>query len=210
MLHINNIVPTIQRALNGARLHIINIWNNVVNWVVGVWNNARNMLGRWINTGVNVASGGIGWAITQYNHARNIIGNWINTGVNVATGAIDWARARWNDLRNFVLNNPIVGTVRRVLGFGPVSAPAGPPSAPFSMKYQNYEGHRKDAWSSSGTCLTGNCVDMTLGLMRRYGGGMITGTWNGNPHVWWRSPSGEQLDPDFHTIQSILKRFKKW
>lgn len=79
-----------------------------------------------------------------------------------------------------------------------ISGPGGPrgPGGPedLSYKYENYGGWQKNAWTGSNS-LSGNCADMTAGLIGRYGGSYVSGTWNGNPHVWYKSPSGKEYDP---------------
>jgi hypothetical protein len=73
--------------------------------------------------------------------------------------------------------------------------PRGSSYKGMTFQYQDYAGHRtNDVWSQDGTCLTGNCFDMTLGAMGRWGGSMVAGTWNDGPHVWWKAPSGRQYD----------------
>ncbi len=197
-------INSIKNAFASAGAYIIGAWNNTVGAVVGAYNWMKSVVGSWIYTGINVATGALDWARQKYQQARAIIGSWIHTGISIATGAIDWARARYNDLRNYIMNNPIVQTIRQVVGMGPGGArgPRGPEGIHYS--YQNYAGHQKDnVWNSTGSCLTGNCVDMTLGLIGRYGGSMISGTWNGGPHVWWQAPDGSQFDPARMALNGI-------
>jgi len=135
----------------------------------------------------------IGAVVDAWNWMKGIVGSWINTGISVATGAIDAARNAWNGLKDFVMNNPIVGTVRQVLGMGPAGA-SGARGPGMGLHYENYAGHKKNAWNAAGTGMSGNCVDMTLGAMGRWGGSMVQGTWNGGSHVWWKSPGGKEYD----------------
>lgn len=173
-LWMGNIVPSFRAA--GA--WITGAWGNTVAYITGAWNNT------------------VGSVIGAWYRLKGIVGSWIYTGISIATGAIDWARQKYNDLKNYIWNNPIVQTIRSVVGMGPGGArgPSGPDGISYS--YQNYAGHQKNnVWNASGTCLTGNCVDMTMGLIGRYGGSMVSGTWNGGPHVWWQAPNGSQFDP---------------
>lgn len=189
-----NTITWIQGAWGNTVAYITGAWNNTVNSVVGAYNYMKSIVGGWIDTGINVATGALSWAQSLYLQAKGTISNWINTGINVATGAIDTARSAWNDLKNYIMNHPIVGTVRQVIGMGP-GGPKGPsgPSG-LSYNYENYAGSRHNAWQSD-SCLSGNCYDMTAGLIGRYGGSMVWGTWNGNSHVWWKQPNGSEFDP---------------
>lgn len=65
--------------------------------------------------------------------------------------------------------------------------------------YQDYAGSRQKAWNG-GDCMTGNCVDMSLGVLNvaaangARGGNLRFGTWNGGPHVW-AEVDGVTVDP---------------
>jgi hypothetical protein len=177
-------------------------WINGAKTKIGELGASWNAGWAWIR---GAALNTIGAVVDAWNWMKGIVGSWINTGISVATGAIDWARDRWNDLKNFVMNNPIVGTIRQAIGMGPagpgISGARGPG---IGLHYENYAGHKKNAWNASGTGLSGNCVDMTLGLMSRYGGSMVNGTWNGGAHVWWRSPSGKEMDPARKALEGTM------
>jgi len=192
-------------AFSAAGAYIQGAWGNTVAYMTGAWSNTVS----WVTNGLYNILGTVSWVagsiggsfsgawnriVGGYNWMRSVVSRWISTGVSVATGAIDAARNAWNSLKGFIMNNPIIGAVRSAIGFGPsgMGAARGPG---IGLSYENYGGHKKNAWNAAGTGLSGNCVDMTLGLMSAYGGSMVQGTWNGGPHVWWQSPSGAQLDP---------------
>ena len=66
---------------------------------------------------------------------------------------------------------------------------------PGDVKYMDYPGYTgRNPWQADGT-LAGNCVDMSVGLVQRYGGSLVNGTWNGGLHTWWRAPDGKEYDP---------------
>jgi len=68
------------------------------------------------------------------------------------------------------------------------------------FNYQNYGGSRQKAWDGSSNCMTGNCVDMSLGVLNAAaasgarGGSLVFGSWNGGPHVW-ANVDGVNVDP---------------
>jgi hypothetical protein len=68
------------------------------------------------------------------------------------------------------------------------------------FNYQNYAGSKQKAWDGSSNCMTGNCVDMSLGVLNAAaasgakGGSLQFGTWNGGPHVW-ANIDGVNVDP---------------
>nr|WP_302578244.1 hypothetical protein [Methanobrevibacter arboriphilus] len=97
----------------------------------------------------------------------------------------------------------ITTTIHKVVTGG---GPAGPThsirksmgSGPFNnlnLNYEPYQGIKKSPFVNGG--LSGNCVDMSLGLLALNGGkgSIIQGSWNGGPHVWYQDPSGRNWDP---------------
>lgn len=97
----------------------------------------------------------------------------------------------------------ITTTIHKVVTGG---GPAGPShsihksmgSGPFdnlNLNYEPYQGIKKSPFVNGG--LSGNCVDMSLGLLAMNGGkgSIIQGSWNGGPHVWYQDPSGRNWDP---------------
>lgn len=75
-----------------------------------------------------------------------------------------------------------------------------------SLNYENYPGSKKNAITGN-DCLSGNCVDMSLGLMQMNGGrgSLVMGTWNGGSHMWYKDPSGKQLDPARKALQNTWR-----
>lgn len=72
-----------------------------------------------------------------------------------------------------------------------------------SLNYEDYAGTKKNAITAS-NCLSGNCMDMSIGLMAMNGGrgSLVMGTWNNGPHMWYKDPSGRQLDPARKALQN--------
>ena len=68
------------------------------------------------------------------------------------------------------------------------------------FSYQDYGGSKQKAWDGSSNCMTGNCVDMSLGVLNAAaaagarGGSLVFGSWNGTPHVW-ANIDGVNVDP---------------
>jgi hypothetical protein len=96
-----------------------------------------------------------------------------------------------------IVSQAITSVVNFVTGGGPAGPGIAGASGPFSgigLKYESYQGHQKDAWTAAGN-LSGNCVDMSLGLIQAAGtGSLVSGTWNGGAHVWARI-GGKDYDP---------------
>ena len=87
-----------------------------------------------------------------------------------------------------------------------ISGPSGPGDelSGMSFKYVGYGGHKDGYPKMQGNQLSGNCWDMTAGLISMYGGSMVSGTWNGNPHVWWKDPAGNEIDPARKAINNTF------
>lgn len=181
---------------------------------------------RYIVTGLASGAGRILNNLTApFRKAYSRIMNWwgslkayIRSGItgkiSILTDAINWARQKYNDLRNYIMGNPIVQKIVSVVTGG---GPAGPGQArgpnisrargvdydKLNLNYENYAGHQKNAITAS-NCMSGNCVDMSLGLMamNEGKGNLVSGTWNGGPHVWYQDPSGKQLDPARKALQN--------
>lgn len=86
--------------------------------------------------------------------------------------------------------------VNTVTGKGPagIGAARGPYDG-MNLNYENYAGMQKSPFTSNG--MSGNCVDMSLGMMAMNGGRgkLVNGTWNGGPHVWYQDQRGRNWDP---------------
>lgn len=206
----------VQQVYGGAA-SIRGAWGNTVAWFMNGWNQIKSGAGWVYNAIVGSLSAAAGWvskkaseirnyitskweAARNFISARNIIGSVGSTAKQMYDGVVAW----WNNAKAYVEGIPIVGQVVKAITGprGPARGPAGPSG--LNYNYQGYGGHQKDnVWSASGTTLTGNCVDMTLGLMGRYGGSMVAGTWNGGPHVWWQDNMGNQFDPARMAIDGI-------
>ena len=83
--------------------------------------------------------------------------------------------------------------------FGSLSSFFGPPMDKLNVNYQYYKGSRQNPWSGD-NCLTGNCVDMTRGVLQYAAAsgakrlGIAAGSWDGSPHVW-AVVDGKAYDP---------------
>jgi hypothetical protein len=157
------------------------------------------------------AKAAIDGTIGKWNQLKAVIGFGIRVAINIGTGAITAAYDAYMRLRNSIMNNPIVQRIITVASSGAsaVSNVVSTASSwvgsawnwltgargPGDVKYQDYPGYTgRNAWQSDGT-LSGNCVDMSVGLVQRYGGELVNGTWNGGLHTWWRAPDGREYDP---------------
>lgn len=142
----------------------------------------------------NVWSRIAGSAKSAFNSISNAWGNlksYISKGVSGTISIFtNGLQSAWNSitgLYNYVRQG-VTGVVNIVKGwFGPAQARG--PSGPFDnlkLNYEGYAGSKKNAWTD-GNSMSGNCVDMSLGLIQAAGSGtLVSGTWNGGPHVWAR------------------------
>lgn len=128
------------------------------------------------------------------------IGSWVRSKIR-ALNSLRWPSlgdiGRW--IRNKIQPQSVrvgVSAHRGPRGPGPISTARGINYNGLSLNYENYPGHQKNPFTDPG-CMSGNCVDMSLGLMALNGGrgDIIGGTWNDNPHVWYKTPSGRHMDP---------------
>jgi uncharacterized protein YukE len=129
------------------------------------------------------------------------IGSWVRSKIR-ALNSLRWPS--WGDIKGWIISkinnqrsvNVGVGGPGGPRGPGPISTARGINYNGLSLNYENYPGHEKNPFTAAG-CMSGNCVDMSLGLMALNGGrgDIIGGTWNGNPHVWYKTPSGMHMDP---------------
>jgi hypothetical protein len=105
--------------------------------------------------------------------------------------------------RQAATNTPSASTSKFISAYNAYKSPfAFGPGNDFTPSYKRYAGHQtNNVWNEDGSCLTGNCVDMTYGMINRYGGGAAIGNWNGGLHMWYVSPNGEQLDPSRKALE---------
>jgi hypothetical protein len=123
-------------------------------------------------------------------------GGYVSNLVNTGNSIVDTAKSTASQL-------PIIGPVGSWLGWWKPTGPRGPLDG-LTFRYKDYEGtNRQNPWEDANT-LVGNCFDMTLGLMSRYGGSMVWGTWNDNSHVWWKAPDGRQYDPSRKALNNTF------
>lgn len=192
-----NVVPAfsaagayIKGAWGNTVAYMTGAWTNTVNSVMSGWNWLKSVISGGITGPIRVLTGAISSAFGTWNWLKRTVSAGATGAIRILTGAIQSAWSQVVGLYNYVRNG-VTGVIRTVMGGGP-SAARGPG---IGLHYENYTGHRQNAWNAAGTGMSGNCVDMTLGLMSAYGGSMVSGTWNGGPHVWWQAPNGAQLDP---------------
>ena len=207
--------PKVQAAL--GRMYdteaVKNKLNDLKNWLrVSVTDEAIVAGARGIWNGVaGAAQSAFSAIMGSWNSLKSAVGRGISTVISIGTGAIDWARQKYNELRSWIMSNPIVQRIVTIASSGAsavsnvVSTVSGAASSawawltgargPGDVKYMDYAGYTgRNPWQSDGT-LAGNCVDMSVGLVQRYGGELVNGTWNGGLHTWWRAPDGREYDP---------------
>jgi hypothetical protein len=195
---------TIKNAFTSSAAQIRGAWGNTVSWIRSGASQAAagaNAAWSWIRSGAQSAfsAAGSAWGGLQ---------GWVAQGasgvVSVAYGSIQSAiSAVWSlysALQSVVSRvwTAVVSTVTGPGGPGP-RGPRGPEDG-INFKYENYGGWQKNAWTGDNS-MSGNCADMTTGLIGRFGGSMVSGTWNGNPHVWWKRPDGTEFDPARKALQ---------
>ena len=196
----------ISSALGGAAAYIGGAWNNTMSWInSGLAQLSAAAAGTW-----NTIMGSATWAINTIMGAWNSLAALVGAGVsgtvsifsNGLSGVWDAVSGLYRMVREGAQG--IVSIVQRITG-GPTAPPktnngigrARGPGGPFdgmSFNYENYGGMQKSAWTGANS-MSGNCVDMSLGLIQAAGGGsLVEGTWNGNPHVW-ANIAGKDYDP---------------
>ena len=175
-------------------------WNAVVGPIISGWN--------WISS---IARGSIQWIIDKWNELKSTVQKGVSGAVNILWGPIQTAIDKFWELYNTVKNNPIVQKIITVASSGAsavsnvVSTVSSAATSawnwltgargPGDVEYQDYPGYTgKNPWQDDGT-LAGNCVDMSVGLVSRFGGSLVNGTWNGGLHTWWKAPDGKEYDP---------------
>jgi hypothetical protein len=168
---------------------VVSTWN----WVKGIVTAALSAVTGFISWGSGAVSG-------TYNWLKGIVSQAISSVTSFTSWGSDAVYSTYNWLKSTVGNG-----IQSVVSFVTGSGPAGPRSpgniamarGPFdsmNLKYENYAGHKKNAWNGDNS-MSGNCVDMSLGLISAAGSGqLISGTWNGGPHVWARI-GGKDYDP---------------
>lgn len=153
---------------------------------------------------VTVGTSSVTTGQAKTNSFYNIVRAGANGAIRIATSSVSSALSAVRSLYNTVRNGAsgVISIVKKVTGGGP----AGPAhnihramgSGPFdnlNLNYESYEGFKHSPFVNGG--LSGNCVDMSMGLLALNGGKgkIVDGTWNGGPHVWYQDPSGRNWDP---------------
>ena len=165
------------------------------NTIKSAWNSLKSLVGQGAKGVVSVFGPTIGTIRAAVSNLWGLVRGGASGVVRIFSSGIDSVRSAVGSLYSMVRAGAqgVVSIVKSVVG-GP-GGPRGPggPSG-ISFHYENYGGWQKNAWTGSNS-MSGNCADMTAGLISRYGGEYVSGTWNGNPHVWWKSPTGKEFDP---------------
>lgn len=157
---------------------------------------------RGASGGIKVVTGALSTAYSLAVRVYNYVRAGATGAIRILTGSISSALGMVRNLYSTVRAGAsgVISIVKKVTGGGP----AGPSisqsmgSGPFdklNLNYEAYQGTRHSPFVPGG--LSGNCVDMSLGLLSLNGGrgSIIQGTWNGGPHVWYQDPSGRNWDP---------------
>jgi hypothetical protein len=192
-----------------AGAYIRGAWTNTTNYLRGAWTNTMNWLSSIASGAASAVIGTWNWIKSGATGAISTIGgawgnlvNWVGQGVSGTVHILsDGLYSVWSavtSLYNTVRAGAqgVVSIVQQIISGpgGPLPAGPGGPESGMSFNYENYGGWKKNAWTGANS-MSGNCADMTTGLIARFGGSMVSGTWNGNPHVWWRRPDGTEFDP---------------
>ncbi len=225
----NDIAKWIQGKLGWLKFPSIS-WNSIAGWVQGKlgWLHfpsiSWNSIAGWIQSKIpwlhwpsgpgGFVSSMVGKARTIYNdyekvkyaaeHPAQTVGKAVGGAVAYVGGAIS---NTGNYIKGAASNT--VSYIKKLFGRGPgdISRARGDgdtnPLFPhgFSLTYQDYEGSKQNAITSAG--LVGNCVDMSLGLIKMFGGHLVSGTWHGGPHVWANIPGIGDVDPARKALDNV-------
>ena len=163
--------------------------------ITGAWNSLKSLVGQGARGVVSVFGPTIGSIRSAVSSLWGLVHQGASGLVRIWSSGVDAVRSAVGSLYSMVRSGAqgLVSIVKSIVG-GP-GGPRGPggPSG-ISYHYEDYGGWQKNAWTGENS-MSGNCADMTSGLINRFGGSMVSGTWNGNPHVWWKSPGGQEFDP---------------
>jgi Phage-related protein len=144
--------------------------------------------------------------------------NYIRGGASgVAKVVGDGISAVWSAVNNLYDTvrrgaSGVVSIVQHLLGGPGAALPRGPAtslSGAYGVRYESYGGSKKPI-NETLSCLSGNCVDLTLGqltLAKAFGipAEMVMTTWNGNPHVYGRI-NGIDRDVANHALTGSWSR----
>jgi hypothetical protein len=126
---------------------------------------------RWPSGPGGFISGAIGTARSVYNSVQSAATNVYSTVSNAVGGAVNWVSSAASNAWNWLTSR-----------------------GPGDVRYENYAGVKHNPWMSDGT-LSGNCMDMSLGMISAAGEGELQfTTWNGGPHAYARI-RGRDYDP---------------
>lgn len=193
----------------------ISSFNAVKGAVLGVYGAAKkayDYIKGGVKGAVQIAWGPIksayDWAKRTYNYIRRGVSGAVHMAYDSLKNAYNWAVRLYNKITNGASGRVTVNTRAGAVasaGPGTIGLARGPNDwyNGLSLNYQNYAGHAKNAINGPG-CLTGNCVDMSMGLMQLNNGrgSLVAGTWDGGPHVWYQDANGKQWDPARKALQN--------
>lgn len=195
----NNLKYLLMTPITG----VINIFTGSLSTAYRLGMTVYGYIRRGVSGGIKIATGALSTAYSLAVRVYNYVRAGATGAIRILTGSISSALGMVRNLYNTVRGGAsgVISIVKKVTGGGP----AGPSnisqsmgSGPFdklNLNYEAYQGTRHSPFVPGG--LSGNCVDMSLGLLSLNGGkgSIIQGTWNGGPHVWYQDPSGRNWDP---------------
>lgn len=179
---------TLRSIVNSAWNSILNVGRNAFSGISAAWNTAVSIISSGANAAYSVVA-------NAFNSIYSAISNALNNGLNAISNFVNSANSALSSISNPISNAINWGT-SIFTGGGPGAArgPRGPEN--FGYNYLSYAGHKEGYPKIVNGCLTGNCVDLSLGMASMYGGGIAFGRWfDGGNHAWYVDPSGRAFDP---------------
>lgn len=196
----NNLKYLLMTPITG----VINIFTGSLSTAYRLGMTVYGYIRRGVSGGIKIATGALSTAYSLAVRVYNYVRAGATGAIKILTGSVSSALSSVRSLYNTVRNGAsgVISIVKKVTGGGP----AGPThnihqamgSGPFDnlkLNYESYQGFKHSPFVSGG--LSGNCVDMSMGLLGLNGGKgkIVEGTWNGGPHVWYQDPNGRNWDP---------------
>ncbi len=199
---VTNAWNTLKSLVSGGMSGTIGIVHGIISVVWGALSALWNLVKGGADGAIGIAHGIISTVWGAVSSLWNLVRGGAQGSVSVSAFVSD----AWNavsGLYNYVRNGAsgVVTTIMKTITGGPSAPPsyahARGPGGSFdglALNYENYGGMQKNAINGNNS-MSGNCVDMSMGLIAMAGGGnIVQGTWNGNPHVW-ANIGGKDYDP---------------
>jgi len=156
---------------------------------------AYDYIRRGVSGALRIAYGTLSSAYKLAQKAYNYIERGARGVISVISSGIKGVWDTVSNLYSMVSRGAqgVVSIVYQLLGGPGAALPRGPTldsSGAYGVRYESYGGSKKSI-SETLSCLSGNCVDLTLGqltLAKAFGipAEMVYTTWNGTPHVHGR------------------------